>query len=83
MQIDEAYAKLNIVQDLIPVGSSNRPGRAALDRKQRPGRSPHPRDNEKQGLTLAVLIQIVARQLSARRLCQPFVASLPNSTFAL
>ena len=27
MQIDEAYARLNIVQDFIPVGSSNRPGR--------------------------------------------------------
>ena len=26
MQIDEAYAELNIVQDFIPVGSSNRPG---------------------------------------------------------
>ncbi|HEY1803267.1 MAG TPA: peptidoglycan recognition family protein [Terracidiphilus sp.] len=26
MQIDEAYALLNIVQDLIPAGSSNRPG---------------------------------------------------------
>jgi N-acetylmuramoyl-L-alanine amidase CwlA len=26
MQIDEAYAQLNIVQDFIPVGSSNRPG---------------------------------------------------------
>jgi N-acetylmuramoyl-L-alanine amidase CwlA len=26
MQIDEAYAKLNIVQDFIPVGNSNRPG---------------------------------------------------------
>ncbi|GAG52876.1 unnamed protein product, partial [marine sediment metagenome] len=27
MQIDEAYAELNIVQDFIPVGNSNRPGR--------------------------------------------------------
>lgn len=26
MQIDEAYAELNIVQDFIPVGNSNRPG---------------------------------------------------------
>jgi N-acetylmuramoyl-L-alanine amidase CwlA len=26
MQIDEAYAALNIVQDFIPVGNSNRPG---------------------------------------------------------
>jgi N-acetylmuramoyl-L-alanine amidase CwlA len=26
MQIDEAYAELNIVQDLIPIGNSNRPG---------------------------------------------------------
>jgi N-acetylmuramoyl-L-alanine amidase CwlA len=27
VQIDEAYAELNIVQDFIPVGNSNRPGR--------------------------------------------------------
>jgi N-acetylmuramoyl-L-alanine amidase CwlA len=27
MQIDQAYAQLNIVQDFIPVGSSNRPAR--------------------------------------------------------
>jgi N-acetylmuramoyl-L-alanine amidase CwlA len=27
MQIDQAYAQLNIVQDFIPVGSSNRPGK--------------------------------------------------------
>jgi N-acetylmuramoyl-L-alanine amidase CwlA len=27
MKIDEAYAQLNIVQDFIPVGNSNRPGR--------------------------------------------------------
>jgi len=27
MQLDEAYAELNIVQDFIPVGNSNRPGR--------------------------------------------------------
>src|SRR6266478_1355645 len=26
MQIDEAYAELNLVQDFIPVGNSNRPG---------------------------------------------------------
>jgi hypothetical protein len=27
MQIDEAYAELNIVQDFIPAGNSNRPGK--------------------------------------------------------
>jgi N-acetylmuramoyl-L-alanine amidase CwlA len=27
MQIDQAYAQLNIVQDFVPVGSSNRPGK--------------------------------------------------------
>ena len=27
MQIDEAYVKLGIVQDFVPVGNSNRPGR--------------------------------------------------------
>jgi N-acetylmuramoyl-L-alanine amidase CwlA len=27
MQLDEAYAELNIVQDFIPAGNSNRPGR--------------------------------------------------------
>jgi N-acetylmuramoyl-L-alanine amidase CwlA len=27
MQIDEAYAKLNIIQDFVPAGNSNRPGK--------------------------------------------------------
>src|ERR1700719_3905311 len=27
MQIDQAYAQLNIVQDFIPIGNSNRPGK--------------------------------------------------------
>ena len=27
MQLDQAFAELNIVQDFIPVGNSNRPGR--------------------------------------------------------
>jgi N-acetylmuramoyl-L-alanine amidase CwlA len=27
MQLDEAFAQLNLVQDFVPVGSSNRPGR--------------------------------------------------------
>jgi N-acetylmuramoyl-L-alanine amidase CwlA len=30
MQIDEAYAELNIVQDFIPVGKSNRPGKKLI-----------------------------------------------------
>lgn len=33
MRIDEAYAKLNIVQDYIPKGSSNRPGAALAPRR--------------------------------------------------
>src|ERR1700730_723499 len=30
MQLDKAYTKLNIVQDFIPAGNSNRPGRKLL-----------------------------------------------------
>ena len=30
MQIDEAFAELNIVQDFIPVGNSNRPGKKMI-----------------------------------------------------
>lgn len=49
MQIDEAYAELNIVQDFIPVGSSNRPGRKLVPTSI----TIHNTDNETKGANAA------------------------------
>jgi N-acetylmuramoyl-L-alanine amidase CwlA len=49
MQIDEAYAELNIVQDFIPVGNSNRPGRKLVPT----GITIHNTDNSDKGANAA------------------------------
>lgn len=49
MQIDEAYAQLNIVQDFIPVGSKNRPGKKLVPT----GVTIHNTDNSDKGANAA------------------------------
>lgn len=49
MQIDEAFGKLNIVQDFIPVGNSNRPGNTLVATKI----TIHNTDNDNPGANAA------------------------------
>lgn len=49
MQVDEAYAALNIVQDFVPVGNSNRPG----NRLTASSITIHNTDNETEGANAA------------------------------